>query len=217
MNVLNIYMKKRSGNIFLFGPYHQLPEFIRYNYFNKILLMLLLVFFSIKITGQSKYKSNVGKSKTMFQSKEENLGHNIFKAFQKKNDSLWVLLYPTNAEYRELTRLMTDAKIVKLPGERIDEKLAEHDKEAISAYKKEFHVFLRQADSLGIHWNEAAYQKLDFESYLPEKFTRKYMNGDIWFACKNSHFVIEGIEAVETPSGYKLQAIKGIRQVDDGE
>lgn len=95
--------------------------------------------------------------------------------------------------------------------------LAEHDKEAIPTYKKEFHVFLKQADSLGIHWNDAVFQKLDFESYFPENFTRKYMNGDIWFAYKKSHFVIEGIEAVETPDGYKLQAIKGIRQVDDGE
>jgi hypothetical protein len=210
-------MKIRSGNIFLLSQYHQRPKFIRYNSFYGVLFMLVLVLFSITTTGQSKYKSKADKSGTMIQSGEEKLGLNIFKAFQKKNDSLWVLLYPTNAEYREITRLMTDAKIVKHPQATIDEMLAEHDKEAIPAYKKEFHVFLKEADSLGIHWNHAVYQKLDFESYFPENFTRKYMNGDIWFAYENSHFVIEGIEAVETPSGYKLQAIKGIRQVDNGE
>ena len=94
MNVLNIYMKIRSGNILVSAHYHQLQKFIRYNSFYGILFMSLLVLFSITTTGQSKYKGRADKSKTMIQSKEENLGHNIFKAFQKKNDSLWVLLYP---------------------------------------------------------------------------------------------------------------------------
>ena len=209
-------MKIRSCNIFLSGQYYQREKHIRFNWFCGILFMLLLILPDIAV-GQSKYKSRDDKSKTMVQSGEENLGHNIFKAFQKKNDSLWVLLYPTNAEYREFTRLMADSKIVNLPQAKIDEMLAEHDKEAVPAYKKEFQFLLKEADSLGIHWNDAVYQKLDYESYFPENFTRRYMNGKIWFACKNSHFVIEGIEAVETPSGYKLQAIKGIRQVDGGK
>ncbi len=173
----------------------------------------MIVFFSIKSTGQSTYKSN----DTLNRTAEENLGLKIFTAFQKTNDSLWVSLYPTNAEYRELTRLMTNAKIIKLPQSAIDEMLTRHDNEATPEHKKIFHIFLRQADSLGINWNDAVYGKLDFNSLYPEDFTRKYMNGDIWFSCKNSHFIIEGIEAVEVPFGFKLQSIKNIRQAAAGE
>ena len=105
---------------------------------------------------------------------------------------MWILLYPTNAEYRELTRLMTEAEIIKLPQVTINEMLARHDKEATAEYKKIFHNFLKQADSLGIHWADAAYQKLDFASFYPENFIRKYMNGDIWFTCKNGNVLKNG-------------------------
>jgi hypothetical protein len=153
----------------------------------------------------------------MATSKEQNLGHKVFEAFQKRSDSLWVSLYPTNAEYRELTRLMFDAKIIELPQQEVNEMLARHDREATAAYKNEFHVFLQQTDSLGINWHTAVFEKFDFDTIYPERFSWKYMNGDLWFSSKKSHFVIEGIEAVDTPSGYKLQSIKGIRQVDDGD
>ncbi|MEP6948623.1 MAG: hypothetical protein ABI863_05090 [Ginsengibacter sp.] len=109
---------------------------------------------------------------------------------------------------------MTDAKIIKLPQVTIDEMLAKHDKEATPEDKKIFHNFLKQADSLGIHWDDAVYRKPDFDSFYPENFILKYRSGDIWFTCKNLHFVIEGIEAVEIPFGFKLQSIKRIRQVD---
>lgn len=59
--------------------------------------------------------------------------------------------------------------------------------------------------------------KFDFESVYPTNFSRKYLSGDIWFACKKAHFVIEGIEAVETAGGYRLQGVKGIRQVEESD
>ena len=109
---------------------------------------------------------------------------------------------------------MKEAKIIKLPQQDIDQMVIRHDNEATAAYKDIFHGFLRQADSLGIKWEEASYQKFDFTSLYPEDFIRKYMNGDIWFSSKKSHFIIEGIEAVEVSGGFKLQSIKSIRQVD---
>jgi hypothetical protein len=205
-------MKKRSFRIFSGGCPHQL-KFTQYNCLNIIFVIFLIVCFSIKSTGQSKYKNN----DTLNPMAEENLGLKIFKAFQKGDDSLWVSLYPTNAEYRELTRLMSNAKIIKLPQSTIDEMLTRHDNEATPEYKKIFHIFLKQADSLGINWNDAVYQKLDFNSLYPEDFARKYMNGDIWFSCKNSHFIIEAIEAVEVSFGFKLQSIKSIRRVGAAE
>ena len=184
-------MKRKYFKIFLSGRFlHQL-KFVQYCFYI-IFVIFLIVFFSIKSTGQTTDKS----SDTLNPTAEEDLGLKIFKAFQKGDDSLWVSLYPTNAEYRELTRLMTNAKIIKLPQSTIDEMLTRHDNEATPEYKKIFHIFLRQADSLGINWNDAIYRKLDFSSLYPEDFARKYMNGDIWFFCKNSHFIIEGIEAV---------------------
>lgn len=182
-----------------------------------IFAIFLIVFFSVSSTAQSKYKSDSAKSTALNPMAEENLGLKIFKAFQKRDDSLWLTLYPTNTEYRQLIRLMTIAKIIKLPKSTIDEMITRHDSEAIPEYKKTFHVFLKQADSVGINWNDAVYRKIDFNSLYPDHFARKYMNGDICFSCKNSHFIIQGIEAVEVSPGFKLQSIKNIRRVNAGE
>jgi hypothetical protein len=206
-------MRKRSCNIFNAKLcFHQIDFTQHFCYL--AMMMLCFACFNIQATAQLTGTNNEVKSKTMKAAAEDTLSHNIFRAFQKGSDSLWVLLYPTNAEYRELTRLMTEAKIIKLPQEDIDQMLIRHDNEATAAYKDIFHAFLRQADSLGIKWNEASYQKLDFTSLYPEDFIRKYMNGDIWFSCKKLNFIIEGIEAVEVSGGFKLQSIKSIRQVD---
>ncbi len=188
------------------------------NYIILVTVILLTVLNNSAISQSNPPdKAIINKSKKIKQSKEQGLGHQVFNAFQRKNDLIWIALYPTNAEFRELTMLMSDAKIEKLPQSKVDEMLAQHDKEATTYYKNEFQSFLRQTDSLGINWNDAVFQKFDFDSEFSEKFSRKYLNGDLWFSCRKAHFVIEGIEAVETPSGYKLQSIKGIRQVDDGE
>jgi hypothetical protein len=183
-----------------------------YCYFVSIILCFLC--FSVQATGQLKSTNNEMKPNAMKAAAEDTLAHNIFRAFQKGSDTLFAALYPTNAEYRELTRLMTEAKIIKLPQQDIDQMLARHDNEATAAYKDIFHGFLKLADSMGIKWNEAIYQKLGFTSLYPEDFTRKYMNGDIWFSCKKLNFIIDGIEAVEVSGGFKLQSIKSIRQVD---
>ncbi|MEP6948624.1 MAG: hypothetical protein ABI863_05095 [Ginsengibacter sp.] len=57
--------------------------------------VLLLVCSGIQTTAQVQYKVNAD---TVSQTAEENLARNIFTTFQKRNDSMWVLLYPTNAE-----------------------------------------------------------------------------------------------------------------------
>ncbi|MEP6712977.1 MAG: hypothetical protein ABJA37_11195 [Ferruginibacter sp.] len=89
--------------------------------------------------------------------------------------------------------------------------------EAFAVYEAEFKSYLRQADSLLITWNEVVFEKFDFDAVYPEKVNLKYLNGDSWFKCKKNHFVIKGIKAVQIKAGCRLQNIKGIRQVDDGD
>jgi len=108
-------MRKRYLKIFLSGRFLRQLKFV-HSCFYIVFVIFLIVFFSIKSIGQSTYKSNDTLNPTV----EENLGLKIFRAFQKGDDSLWVSLYPTNAEYRELTRLMTNAKIIKLPQSAIE-------------------------------------------------------------------------------------------------
>ena len=95
--------------------------------------------------------------------------------------------------------------------------LVHRRKEATDAYKTEFKNFCKQADRLGINWSDAVYQKFDYIAAYPETVKLKYLTGNIWFSCKHSHFLIEGIEALQIEAGYRLQAVKGTRQVNDGE
>lgn len=213
---VDICVRKKCCKIFDAKPCSHQINFTQH-YYHSLLMILCFACFSIQAAGQLKNTNKEVKPGTVKAAAEDSLAHKIFKAFQKGNDTLFVLLYPTNAEYRELTRLMTEAKIIKLPQQDIDQMLIKHDNEATAAYKDIFHDFLRQADSLGIKWNDAIYQKLDFTSLYPEGFIRKYMNGDIWFSYKKTHFIIDGIEAVEVSGGFKLQSIKSIRQVDSIE
>ena len=179
------------------------------------LFMLLSSVMIAQNTTLNKNNSNIPTK--MNHSKEEYLGHQVFVSFQKKDETLWVKLFPTDEEFKEILQLMLTQKMDDLTQEKIDEMMAHRKEEAAAVYQSEFDNFLKQADSIGVDWKTAVYEKFDFLPYLPTDFPRKYLDGDIWCSCKKLHFVIEGVEAIETPSGFKLQSIKDIRQVDDGD
>jgi hypothetical protein len=149
-------------------------------------------------------------NKKMISSKEEQLATQIFTAFKNKDEQLWQSLHPTNNEYRELLQLMLQEKMEGLTQEKINAMLVQREEEATAVYKLDFGNFLQQADSLGINWKEAVYSEFDFLPYLPTSFPRKYLDGNIFFSSGKNLFEIQGIEAVETAAGFKLQSIKKI-------
>jgi len=179
---------------------------------------ILMVFNCIVITAQTKSMKIITENKQKPNHQKENaLGHDIFKALKENNSNQWILLYPTSDEYKSLLELLLTTKSDGLTQQKIDEMIEQRKLEAVAAYSAEYHGYLKQADSLGIKWKDVVFEKFDFEATHPQNLRLKYLNGDIWFKCKQHHFVIEGIEAVEIKQGYRLQAVKGIRQVDDGE
>lgn len=170
----------------------------------------VLFFTSCFQTGMAQTKMIFTNRNNMTISKEEQLAKQIFSAFQKKDEQLWQSLYPTNEEYRELLQLMLKEKMDGLTQGKIDSMLVQREEEAIGVYKLEFEDFLVQADSLGVNWLDAQYSEFDFLPYLPTHFPRKYLDGNIFFLSRKKLFVIQGIEAVEISSGFKLQSIKRI-------
>lgn len=179
---------------------------------------LLIAFNCFTINAQNKLMNSTIENKPKDEHQKENvLGTGIFKAFKEKNSNRWIMLYPTNDEYKNILQQMLAAKTKELTQQNIDELLLRCRKEATGAYTTELQNFCKQADSLGINWKDAVYQKFDYTTAYPETVKLKYVTGDIWFSCKHRHFVIEGIEALQIGTGYRLQAVKGIRRVDDGE
>jgi hypothetical protein len=147
--------------------------------------------------------------------KENALGAGIFEALKSKNLDEWIALYPTNAEYKSILQVGLGAKVEGLTQQKIDEMIERRKKEAATVYGAEFAGYQRQADSLQINWNDAVFEKFNFDSVYPEEVKLKYLTGDIRFSCKQDHFVIDGIQAVEIETGYRLQAVNTIRRMDD--
>jgi hypothetical protein len=169
-------------------------------------------------TAQNKpVKNNVNSKQKTAHQKENAFGVSVFKVLQDRNIDAWIALYPTNDEYRDILQAGLAAKAEGLTQQLIDEMLVRRKKEATAAYTAQFNHYCKLADSLTINWKNAVFQKFDFSPVYPEPVKLKYLDGVIWFKVKDQHFVIDGIQAVEIPSGYKLQALTDVRQVDDGE
>ena len=148
-------------------------------------------------------------------SPEEKIARQIFQSFKNNDEKLWEALYPDNNEYNELLQLMLKEKMAGLTQEKIDGMMKQRTMEATTVYTAEFNHLRKQADSAGIKWNKAVYSKFDYQSAAPASFSGKYLNGDLWCMYGKKEFVIEGIEAVETFTGFRLQSIKAIRKIED--
>ena len=180
-----------------------------------ILLMIALIAYSYQSNAQVKMNTKVSHT-IAAASKEEKLARLIVESFRKKDDSLWRSLFPSNEEYRKLLQLMLDAKMEGLTQAKINDMIAQRKQEAVKAYNTDFKSFIKQADSLGINWKKTEYKNFIFETYKTA-IPGKYLNGDIWLLYNHIEFVIEGVEAVETSSGFKLQSIKGIRRLEEAD
>ncbi|MEP7319410.1 MAG: hypothetical protein ABI921_11735 [Panacibacter sp.] len=178
-------------------------------------IALMLIVLSHDANAQTKTKKNATLNRTMNLSTEEAIAKKLFQSLKTNDEALWQQLYPTNEEYKDILQLMLKENMSGLTQQKIDEMMGQRKAEAEGAYKSDFEMYHKQADSIGINWSTAVFQKFDFLPYLSTNFSRKYLNGDIWCTYKKNEFVIEGVEAVETPAGFKLQSIKGIRKIED--
>ncbi|MEO8764028.1 MAG: hypothetical protein ABI416_07065 [Ginsengibacter sp.] len=149
--------------------------------------------------------------------KENALGAAVLDALKSRNVADWIALYPTHAEFKSILEVGLAAKVEGLTQQKIDEMISRRKKEAAAVYEAQLNGYQKQADSLHIKWEEAVFEKFNFESVYPGEVNLKYLTGDIRFSCKHVHFIIDGIQAVEIPGGYRLQDVKAIREVEAGE
>ncbi|MEO5591421.1 MAG: hypothetical protein ABIR15_07765 [Chitinophagaceae bacterium] len=149
--------------------------------------------------------------------KEHAFGLAVFTALQNKDTAAWLALYPTNEEYGSILQAGLAAKAEGLTQQIIDDILIRRKNEAAAAYSSQFKQYCNLADSMGVIWKDAVFQKFDFEEVYPEPVKLKYLGAVIRFNCEKKIFVIGGIQAVEIKSGIKLQSLEGIRQLAEGE
>ncbi len=126
-------------------------------------------------------------------------------------------MYPTNDEDKTILQAGLAAKAKGLTQQKMDEILVKRNTEAAGAYTALFNSYNKAADSLGVQWRNAVFEKLNFNPVYPEPVKLKYLEAIIWFKCGKQHYAIDGIQAVEIPAGYRLQRITNVVQVDDGD
>ena len=149
--------------------------------------------------------------------KENGFGKTILSAFMKQDINAFIALYPTNEEYKTILQAGLAAKAKGLTQQKIDDMLAKRAKEAAAAYAALFKQYQAMADSVGVKWKTAVFEKFDFSAVYPVPVKLKYLEATIWFKCGNRHYAIDGIQAVDIPAGYRLQGITNIVQVDDAD
>jgi hypothetical protein len=175
-------------------------------------LILSILMCNTQTTGTTNMNTSVKSH-----AKEDALAAAIFAACKKRSSDKWQQLYPTDEDYETMLQRLFAAKSRGLTQQTMAEMMAHRKREAALVYHTEFTHLLQQADSIGIQWQRAVFQKFYFDASNAAHLELKYLNGDIWFHCGNRHFVVEGIEAIEMGAQYKLQSVKGLRQVDDGD
>ena len=184
----------------------------------KPVLITIAVIIMHSVSAQNRPVKNMDRASAKNQQQENAVGAAVVKALQHKDIDAWIALHPTNDEYRDMLQAGLASKAEGLTQKKIDAMMLRRQNELAGAYTQQFNQFFKLADSLTIPWKEAVFQKFDFTVVYPEPVKLKYLvDGVIWFSCKHRHFVLDGIQAVEIGSGYKLQTITGIRQVDDGD
>ncbi|MEO6316786.1 MAG: hypothetical protein ABIU63_15245 [Chitinophagaceae bacterium] len=157
-------------------------------------------------------KKSTGKQVKTTQVKENEFGASVLQALKNKEVEGWIALYPTNDEYGQILQAGLAAKAEGLTQQIIDDILVRRKKEAAAVYGQQFSHWLALGDSAGIDWNNVVFDKFVFTEVYPEPVKLKYLDATIWFTSKQQHFIIDGVQAVHIPSGYKLQALADIRK-----
>jgi len=180
-----------------------------YKQITVLIVALMILNYNYAQTGNS---DSIHKN---MNSKEEAFARQVFEAFKNNDEALYANLQPTNEEYKALLQLVLAAKVEGITQQKIDEMMEWRKKEAPERMKSDFNKFQHQADSCGITWADAVYQNYDWQEMYPKEFHQKYLYGTVWFAINGVRYMIEDLQAVEIPTGYKLQKIYRIRKAEE--
>ncbi len=137
------------------------------------------------------------------------LVHDLFNALVKSKQERCLALCPSNAEFKTVLQQMMNTQPALLNKEKMDQMLQEREQEAPAHYRNEFQELINSADRLGIDWARAVFEKLDYNLSRANQLHSLYLNGCIFFLSGEQHFMLDGIEAMQIGSAYKLQVVKG--------
>lgn len=80
--------------------------------------------------------------------------------------------------------------------------------------KHDFEILREQARKARLPWRNCTYGDFIFDA-TPSAIGVNYINGDIWLKADGTEFVIEGVEAVETPNGFRLQNVAALKRLSN--
>lgn len=149
-------------------------------------------------------------------SREEAVARKLFGCLKANDKNAFLGLYPTSAEYKALLQKMARAKINGLTQAEADVMAAHQEAEVAQYGSEEMEGLQREAKAAGLPWAKVAYTGFTFEVGRSPVGNR-YVNGDVWLKAGKTEWVIEGMEAIETGGGYRLQNVAQIRKLDNDE
>ncbi len=182
------------------------------NYIQTIIAVLAMALISHKGHAQTVNADSINKK---MMAPEEVFGKQVFNAFKTNNEALYAALQPTNEEYKALLQSWLVAKVKGLTDAKIDELIDRRKREADARMKQDFADYRKQSIDAGVVWAKAVYQSYDNQPVYPEEVHQKYIFGTIWFRVNGVRYLIEEVQAVEIPEGYRLQKILRIRKAED--
>lgn len=140
----------------------------------------------------------------------------LYNCLRTNNVKEWIALYPDSAEFKYIVQKTAATKEGSMKADSIGAMVAQRERAALAHYTKEFEALQQRAREAGLQWNLSAYSDFSFDKGSTV-IGSYYLNGDILLKANNTEFVIEGIEAVETAGGYRLQSIVDIKKIDPNE
>ena len=148
---------------------------------------------------------------------QENLfAQDVYRSLKSGNLAQWLSLYP-NDVLLEITRLRKEyAANPKLLSEKIKEAVMNKTTNSIQERSHQFNELKERSGKAGINWQSAIFSGFVFDKGKAQT-GEDSLNGDIWLKVNNDEYVIEGVEAIKTSAGYKLQHVIDVKKLDHDE
>lgn len=168
------------------------------------------------VTELSTPKKNIEKRTEKDAVQEKLFAQEIYRSLKSGNLAQWLSLYP-NDVLEQITRIRKEyATNPKLMIEKIKEAVMEKTTSAMQIRSDQFKELKERSTKAGINWQSAVFSDFVFDKNKSQQ-GEDSVNGDIWLKVNNTEFVIEGVEAIKTTSGYKLQHIVDVKKLDHDE
>lgn len=147
---------------------------------------------------------------------EKTFARQVLDCVKSNNVRDWCALFPARKEFADLLRKMAAKKVDGMTPEVAEMMIAQQAAEGDGFYVSQLQDLRKLGADAGLDWDKAVYGDFIFE-VGPSSVDNRFVNGDVWFKAGKTKFVLQGVEGIETPNGWRLQNVQIVKKIDDNE